>query len=44
MFIVDASVLVSRLVAEDVNHEPSRLWLQQEIENGTPNFVKPGMV
>jgi predicted nucleic acid-binding protein len=32
--VVDASVMVSRLVAGDVNHEASRRWLDDHIASG----------
>ncbi len=32
--VVDASVLVSRLVPHDVHHEPSRRWLASHVEGG----------
>ena len=34
MFVVDASVWVSALVPMDVNHEPSRQWLQHVGDTG----------
>jgi len=35
VFVVDASVWVSRLVRGDIHHEPSRLWLGRLAEQGT---------
>lgn len=35
MYVVDASVWVSRFVREDVHHESSRLWLARLVEEGT---------
>lgn len=32
--VVDASVVVSRLVAHDVHHETSRRWLTQHVADG----------
>ena len=32
--VVDASVVVSRLVTHDVNHEASRLWLTRHVADG----------
>ena len=34
MYLVDASVWVSRLVPTDVHHAPSRSWLQELAERG----------
>jgi len=35
VYVVDASVWVSRFVSDDVHHEPSRLWLARLVEEGT---------
>jgi len=35
VYVVDASVWVSRLVEGDVQHEASRLWLAELVEEGT---------
>ncbi len=43
MFVVDASVWVSALVAADVNHEPSRQWLLQAADAGKP-VVAPALL
>ena len=32
--VVDASVVVSRLVAHDVNHDASRRWLMRHVADG----------
>lgn len=40
MIVVDASVWVSRLVATDVHHEPSRRWLEDAAARGE-QFVAP---
>ena len=34
MYVVDASVWVSRFVGGDVHHVPSRLWLARLVEEG----------
>ena len=43
MFVVDASVWVSALVATDVNHESSRRWLLQAGDAGKP-VVAPSLL
>ena len=35
MYVVDASVWVSRFVSGDVHHEPSRLWFARLVEEET---------
>lgn len=35
MIVVDASVLVSHLVPQDVHHATSRAWFRQQLETGT---------
>ena len=32
MYVVDASVWVSRFVLDDVHHQPSRRWLDRQVE------------
>jgi len=43
--VVDASVVVSRLVLHDVNHEASRRWLTRHVAGGglviTPTLLLP---
>jgi predicted nucleic acid-binding protein len=34
VIVIDASVWVSMLVPQDVNHEASRLWLEKQTESG----------
>ena len=34
MTVIDASVWVSRLVPQDVNHQTSRIWLEQQAAKG----------
>jgi predicted nucleic acid-binding protein len=43
--VVDASVVVSRLVLHDVNHEASRRWLEEHVAGGglvvSPTLLLP---
>ena len=43
--VVDASVVVSRLVSHDVNHEASRRWLEEHVAAGglvvSPSLLLP---
>ena len=43
MYVVDASVWVSRLVPTDVHHAPSRVWFQELVDRGRPT-VAPALV
>jgi predicted nucleic acid-binding protein len=43
MSVVDASVWVSLLAADDVNHEPSRRWFEYAIAEGV-TFTAPSLV
>jgi predicted nucleic acid-binding protein len=38
MSVVDASVWVSSLLTEDVNHEASRRWLDRQMAEGRPLY------
>ena len=38
MSVVDASVWVSSLITEDVNHEASRRWIDRQMAEGRPLY------
>jgi len=38
MSVVDASVWVSSLVTEDVNHDASRRWIDRQLSEGRPLY------